>query len=236
MKRLFSALIVLAMSLTAPNTLALSKLTIPAGKRTLYVTGPIDGSVLSTASTLERLSVSSDEDIHIVINSPGGVVYAGYQLVQAMDIARQRGVKVVCTVGVMAASMAFQLLPHCSERYAMKNTLLLFHPSRVYVRGPLTADEAKMVAESLDKIDTAGLKETEEMIAPPSKAWLKRHHDAETLWRAEDLVAETNNDWITIVDDISAPGGIFNIGFSGREEKDKAIKKELDESRWIIVN
>ena len=122
-----------------------TKLTIPAGERTLTVIGPIGAGAIETAHKIERLSAKSSDPIYIVINSPGGGVLAGSQLSQAMDIARARDVKVVCAVGSMAASMAFQLLPHCTERYALPNSLLLFHPSRVFVMfGVITAQDSAL--------------------------------------------------------------------------------------------
>lgn len=236
MKKIWKFFIIALLAVAAPNTLASSRYVVPKGKRTLYVTGPMDGSVLRTAYLVERLSAASTDDINIVINSPGGMVFAGWQLTQAMDVARERGAKVVCSVGVLAASMAFQLLPHCDERYAMKNTLLLFHPSRVFVRGELRADEAEYVAESLRKIDKAGLIEISEMLGSPNKKWLEKHHNAETLWRAEDLIAETNSSWLTLVDDLVVPGGAFDLSGNGASDKEQVIKLELRNFRYVIVN
>lgn len=139
MKKIASVLTSLFVAFTASLASAGTVHKVPKGDRTFYITGPIDGGALAVANGVERASAGGKGPIHIVINSPGGMVVVGFQITQAMDVARERGSKVVCTVGVLAASMAFQLLPHCDERYAMKKSLLLFHPARVVVRDALTA-------------------------------------------------------------------------------------------------
>lgn len=243
MKKLMSLTLTIGAMLFAFASNATTKHVVPNGKRTFYVTGVVDGNVLTTAHKIERLSLESQDPIHLVINSPGGMVFAGFQLTQSMDVARSRGTKIICSVGVLAASMAFQLLPHCDERYAMKNTLLLFHPARVYMRGGLTAEEAASIAESCKKIDQQGLDEVSEMLGGPKKSWLSRHHRAETLWTAQDLVKETNQDWLTLVDDIIVPGGIFNMQNQGSDARSDIIKskmelieRELEKSSFVIVN
>ena len=221
-----------------------SKLTVPNSERTLSVIGPIGENALKLADQVERLSAKSSDPIYIIINSPGGAVLAGSQLAQAMDIARARDVKVVCAVGNMAASMAFQLLPHCTERYALRNSLLLFHPSRVSIfLGSITSKQALSLYADMKKIDDRDLIEIERMMKPRSKEWLLLHFEEETMWFASDLVSETNGSWLNIVDAIDAPSGIFNLG-SKKDDvealKQKASEKEpgtnKSKSYFIILN
>lgn len=234
MKRIFSILMCLSLALSSTFAVAKTVYKVPNGNRTFYVTGVIDFGVVDIANGIERVSAAKSAPIHLVINSPGGIVDAGRLVIQAMDMARQRGSKVVCTVGILAASMAFQLLSHCDERYALKNSLLLFHPSRVFVRGEaLTASQMKIIASELNKIDVKANKDNIEMMSANRK-WYALHNANETLWNAEDLVNETNNDWLTIVDSIDAPYGIFNVrARSGAGELRRSVK---DSSLpWVIV-
>lgn len=237
------ALISLLAGLAAWASLATSEvksLKIPEGKRTLSLLGEVSGgNSLYLAGQIERLSSESKDPIYLIINSPGGSVNAGLQVAQSLDMARARGTKVVCAVGFMAASMAFQLLPHCSERYALPNTLLLFHPSRVLIMmGALTADQASGLATDMKKIDTRGLKEISEMMKPKSQDWLNYNFKKETLWTATDLVAETSDGWLNIVDIIDAPGGIYKLMEEKRSSLDDKARFTTDESSspFIIVN
>lgn len=185
--------------------------TIENNDRIVYVIGQITESSISLAHRIERLSARSKEPIHVVINSPGGSVLAGYQIIQAMDIARNRNVEVVCAVGTMAASMAFQLLPHCDQRYALKKSLLLFHPARVFIQGALTADDAASIADDLNRIAKQGDYEVKEMMGVPSDEWYSFHNKNETMWTAESLAEETTKRWLEVVDEITTPEGIFNV-------------------------
>lgn len=237
MKKIASILASLFVAFAASSANAGTTHKVPKGDRTFYITGQIDGAALTVANGVERASAASKAPIHIVINSPGGMVMVGFQITQAMDVARERGAKVVCTVGVLAASMAFQLLPHCDERYAMKKSLLLFHPARVVVREALTAEQALMVGHELLKIDRHAAQENDEMMGAPSKEWLQTHYRNETLWTAEDLVSETKKKWLTIVDEIETPEGIFNFETrTGPSNQRDTKSQELKSLPWIIVN
>jgi ATP-dependent protease ClpP protease subunit len=249
MKKIIASMLVAAMAFTtaavaqpknsAPKTI--SSYEVPKGERTVYLVGEINGQSLKAASKIERLSAASKGDINIFINSPGGMVVVGLQIIQAIDIARARGVKVVCSVGVLAASMAFQVLPHCDERYAMKHTLLLFHPARAMVQGGITGEQAAMIGKELLRIDARAQVENDAMMGSPSPLWLALHFRNETLWEAQDLVAETQNNWLTLVDVLSTPSGPFNLSAEG-DDTDQSKrpgyrhKFEFDDKPWIIVN
>lgn len=234
MKRILLLLANLLLFFSSVVACAKTDYKVPDTGRTFYVTGVIDFSSIEVANAIERASAAKSAPIHIVINSPGGIVDAGKQVIQAMDIAQQRGSPVICTVGMLAASMAFQMLSHCTERYALKSTLLLFHPSRVFVRNSaLTADEMLLISSELKKIDVKADKDNIEMMSADRK-WYKMHNTNETLWNAEDLVSETNSDWLTIVDSIDSPRGIFNVRPQGGIGMLMNLLKE-GSVPWILV-
>jgi ATP-dependent protease ClpP protease subunit len=249
MKKIIASMLIATMAFTtsavaqSKNTAAktISSYQVPKGERTVYLVGEVNGQSLKVASKIERLSASSKDDINIFINSPGGMVVVGLQIIQAIDIARARGVKVVCSVGVLAASMAFQVLPHCSERYAMKHTLLLFHPARAMVQGGVTGEQAEMIGKELLRIDARAQAENDAMMGSPSPLWLALHFRNETLWEAQDLVDETTKDWLTIVDVLSTPNGPFSLSAEG-DDTDQTKrpghrhKFEFEDKPWIIVN
>jgi len=67
---------------------------------------------------------------HIIIDidSPGGSVAAGLELVEYIETMRTlHNVTVSCNVGEMAASMAFYVLTFCDYRYTKRKTKLLWH-------------------------------------------------------------------------------------------------------------
>ena len=119
-------------------------------ERTLRIFGEVNSGIISKANTILDMSEKSKDPIYLVINSPGGSVIAGLQVISAMRIVRHRGVTIKCVVPMMAASMAFQIFAECDERYAFDNSLLLWHPIRVFMQGPLTPKEAKDIARMME--------------------------------------------------------------------------------------
>jgi ATP-dependent Clp endopeptidase proteolytic subunit ClpP len=66
--------------------------------------------------------------VFITIDSPGGEVYAGLALIQAMREANRAGVQTVCLADGYAASMAAVIFESCNVRIMTRRSALLFHP------------------------------------------------------------------------------------------------------------
>jgi ATP-dependent protease ClpP protease subunit len=117
---------------------------------TIVLSGMVNAEmVVPAAQKIEQLSNDPEiENIDIFINSPGGEVETGIILISAFDLAKARGKTVRCAVGIMAASMAMHFLGQCDERFAFKNTLLLFH--EIYSGGnKITEKKARQMADSM---------------------------------------------------------------------------------------
>ena len=61
------------------------------------------------------------------IDSPGGSVFTGFSIMNAIKSAQKKGVKVVGVVDGLAASMGACILQVCDERVAMKYSRLMIH-------------------------------------------------------------------------------------------------------------
>ena len=135
MKKLLLALLLIcstttAMALNGP--LDKPNKSKEAKTQVIEIIGVINGrSIVPLISDLYKMINTTTQDIHIVLNSPGGGIYVGLQFINAIEAAKSKGVKVKCYVSGIAASMAFQILTHCNERYALRYSLLLWHPPRV---------------------------------------------------------------------------------------------------------
>lgn len=94
--------------------------------RTLVLRGPIDeGSVAPIVANLKQYATaSSTAPIYLVIDSPGGSVPDGYNLIQVMDASKT---PVICLIDNTAASMAAVLSQFCTETYATKYSMIMFH-------------------------------------------------------------------------------------------------------------
>ena len=174
----------------------------------VLIYGPIQGDVLQRADELLR-KAEGGANVNVLINSPGGGVMAGYQFIQAMQIAQQRGSKITCYVSGMAASMAFQILAHCDERNALRFSLLLWHPVRVAGIMVLTPDSAEHLAITMRTLERQLRDELLEAM-PISPAEFDFHYLGETMWTAQGL-SRVVSGYLNIVDEIPGDSGVWKI-------------------------
>ena len=96
--------------------------------RIIFLGGPIDDAVANTvvAQLLFLESEDPDKDIHLYINSPGGVVTAGLAIYDTMQYVKC-DVSTIC-IG-KAASMGALLLTAGAKgkRYALPNARIMIH-------------------------------------------------------------------------------------------------------------
>ncbi|NLL47142.1 MAG: ATP-dependent Clp endopeptidase proteolytic subunit ClpP [Firmicutes bacterium] len=96
--------------------------------RIIFIGGPINDQManLVIAQLLFLESEDPDKDIHLYINSPGGVIYSGLAIYDTMQYIKA-DVSTIC-VG-MAASMAALLLTAGADgkRYALPNSRIMIH-------------------------------------------------------------------------------------------------------------
>lgn len=157
-------------------------------ERTAVIDGVIArGNLQPIGEQLLKWSEESTDDITLIINSPGGEVVTGFFFVNALEAVKERGVRVRCIVPNMAASMAFQILVHCSERHALNRSLLLWHRVRVFAfMAVITAPAARGLAADLQRMDDLILRELVRAM-PGDDAYVERHFEAETLHSGEQL-------------------------------------------------
>lgn len=96
--------------------------------RIIFINGGIDDhtSYLTCMQLLYLNSTSATEDIDLYINSPGGVVTAGYAIMDTMS-AISNDINVIC-LG-QACSMGAMILSHGTKgkRWSLPNSRIMFH-------------------------------------------------------------------------------------------------------------
>ena len=174
-----------------------------------------EGNLIPLGKALIDITKSADEKyVDLVINSPGGEVRTGFVFISMMEAAKKLGLHINCFVPTLAASMAFSILNHCDDRYVLDKSFLLWHRARVMLGGlgssPITAPQAQILADDLQKLDTSILTETTEALK--IKADIVEHHfEAETLHIGADL-ATLAPKFCTSYHDIP---GIFEVMMDG---------------------
>lgn len=203
--------LMLALCLFVPSISYGKKLTLKVNpERTVKILGEINGSVMEEARKLDKLSSLSKEKIYLVINSPGGSVAPGMQFLNAMKVAKARGVKLVCVVPNEAASMAFHFLAECNSRYALTYSLLLWHPMKIggmFVS--FSADEMEYLVRVMRAWEIPlnnKLMETLDI----TKEQFYYHYSHETLFTTIQL-QEISPDFITVIDNIKGVDDVFSM-------------------------
>lgn len=186
--------------------------------RLLYMYGPIGGrSALETASRVEKLSEDATRPIYIVINSPGGEVLTGLQIVSSMQLAKSRGVEIRCMVGMLAASMASIIYDECTERSAFRESLLLWHSIAMDIGGGfmspgvrLTPDLAKSLAFSMDMLQQDIPARLQQHLGFDDETW---HYlfDGQAFIPAGWLHSKYNPHYLRIVDDVDGISSILSM-------------------------
>ena len=190
-------------------------------KRTVKVIGEVNGNIISQGDALLKLS-KNPGNIDIVISSPGGSVAAGTFFITAMDMATARGNNLRCYVSGLAASMAFQILAHCSERYALPTAYLLWHPVRAgFMMASFTPLQAAQLAEDLGRTEEWATNDLIGRLFDDEEDFFWHHYHAETLFVASEL-AKRMPGLVTIVDDMPGVDSISPAGGAG-ENKQKGV-------------
>jgi ATP-dependent protease ClpP protease subunit len=178
--------------------------------RVVKVIGRVDGEIISAAAKLEKMTRTNTSPIYMLINSPGGSVQAGMAFVDAMRMAKRRGVQFYCATQVMAASMAFIFINECQHRYATANARFLFHPISLSTNG----SRLQELVVDLHHTEKEEQKIMHNLKTNMGLDWrtFHRNYFAETFWQAE-ILAETTakSKWLTIVNRIEGFGDdLFN--------------------------
>ncbi|MFI9654009.1 ATP-dependent Clp endopeptidase proteolytic subunit ClpP [Guyparkeria sp. GHLCS8-2] len=120
-------------------------------ERVIFIVGPIEDQManLIVAQLLFLESENPDKDIHLYINSPGGVVTAGMAIYDTMQFIKP-DVSTLC-IG-QAASMGSFLLAGGAEgkRYALPNSRIMIHQPLGGFQGQ--ASDIKIHAEEIIKL------------------------------------------------------------------------------------
>lgn len=198
-------LLILAMFSTSANAF---KIKVDP-ERTILIRGVIGGNGLAIAAHIERLADGKGAPIYIVINSPGGSVLTGSQIISAMHVAKSRGHKFICAVPVLAASMGFQIFVHCDQRYALENALLLFHPMSVELNGSQDSEHLLYYSLRLRAWEKPFIRDLMNTLKINADVFLY-HYRNQTMWFASEF-GELSPKFVKIVEDVRGFSGLFDL-------------------------
>ena len=124
-------------------------------QNTVALTGPVTSS--SMAEIMHQLSEMSQKEqpsdpIYLVLNTPGGSVYAGLELIEYMNTLRRP----VTVIANFAASMGFHILQHSERRLVTKFATIMSHRANGSFSGDIpqqVSSRLKHVVDLVTKMD-----------------------------------------------------------------------------------
>jgi ATP-dependent Clp protease protease subunit len=189
-------------------------------ERTLYITGSIGGlSILKQAQQLLNMSDSSHDPIYLVINSPGGEVITGTQFVSAMRVAKARGVVLKCLVPMAAASMAFIIYNECSERYALSQSLFLWHSIRSMLLGVYTPAELGIIQADMLRFQSNFDSLMQSELDISAEEFYYHYHNNSLLPAL--YLHSISPYYMTLVDDITGVLNVYDVVGTGGDKREQ---------------
>lgn len=161
---------------------------VELGDFTPEVTGPFLNKV-------KELDSQGLPEIWVKINSNGGGIYAGLDLIQQMETLKT---PVTCVVDFRAISMGFAFLQSgaCDKRLMTKRSHLMAHEASAGGRG--TADQQRDLAQALDSVtsslvammaDRMKMSEEDFWKKIRNREWYMDYHEAEK-YKAIDGISD----------------------------------------------
>lgn len=158
------------------NLLAAEKEILLTSKNTVTLRGPVTresvGEVMHELNALAKEGETS-EPIYLILNTPGGSVLAGLDLIEFMNKLRRP----VFSIAKYAASMGFHILQNSPRRYVTKYATLMSHRASGGFQGDIpqqVSSRLKHVIDLVEKMDEQVISRTNGKYTKSSYAELIR--------------------------------------------------------------
>lgn len=127
--RLFKKILICLLAILPISAAANAETVVLTEKNHTAITGTVDDD--SVSKVIKFLNMSTEENVYLYLDSPGGSVFAGLRLVEAL----RSTTKTVTCVVQEAASMAFVITQACHKRLITENGLMMQHVASYGLRG-----------------------------------------------------------------------------------------------------
>ena len=153
-------------------------------ERVIFITGPIEdyGASLITAQLLFLEAENPKKEIHMYINSPGGLVTAGLAIYDTMEYVRPP-VQTFCIGQAASAASLLLCAGKKGERFALPNARIMVHqPSAsFYGQAADIARHAQEIVKLKRRLNEIYAKHTGQTVEA-----IEKHLDRDTYMTAEE--------------------------------------------------
>ncbi|MGL4695185.1 ATP-dependent Clp protease proteolytic subunit [Enterococcus larvae] len=161
------------------------------------------------ASVKEALSIVDGEDIEVEINSPGGAVFEGIAIMNAL---RGYKGKVTTLINGLAASAASYIFLAGEERMATEGSFYMIHNSATFMYGYYQRQDIDKVRHVTSKIDNT------------MAGFYKKYTNI------KDVVRKMEDETFFDTDDMLADGIISRIGIASTNDRSNSNSDEQNET------
>jgi len=156
-------------------------------ERIIFITGPIEdyGASLITAQLLFLEAENPKKEVHMYINSPGGVVTAGLAIYDTMQFIRPK-IQTLCIGQAASAASLLLCAGEKGERFCLPNSRILVHQPSASFYGQATdiARHAQEILKLKRRLNEIYAKHTGQSVEAVEKAL-----DRDTYMTAEEAKA-----------------------------------------------
>lgn len=186
----------------------------------VFIYDVIGAWAISADAFVKELRGVKSPTINVHINSPGGSVFDGFAIYNALKATKA---KIVCIVDGIAASIASVIAMAGDEIYMAENAFLMIHNPSTFAMGD--SDDLRKAADVLDalaaKVADVYAKRTGE-----SSDTMQEKMDDETWYTAQEAIEAGLAD--SIVEDVKAANSpVASIDTSKMIRNSKAIREAI---------
>ena len=171
-------------------------------------------SQASVSKAIQEILTSKEDTLYLHLNSPGGSIFAGLELVETI---KNSGKKIIC-VADFAASMAFVILQSCHERYVTNYGVLMQHVASYGLNGnePNNFKMAKFIRKVVRKLNREQAKRIglspKEFYSKTRSDWWIFGDDAVKNNTADKVTGlSCSKELIDQVEEVTVPVFIFSV-------------------------
>lgn len=173
---------------------SLQAFAVPTAAVSRHKISHIEGIILPDTTQRYYEETSATLDIPgprtIYIDSLGGALDSGQNIIDMMEVEKAHGVRMVCIVKGEATSMAFNILTHCDARYATRKSRFLVHKAAIGAWDPTLRGTAKNLRKEANELERADEPYRQANCAAMhlTLAEYDDNADQERTWTADELV------------------------------------------------
>ncbi len=153
----------------------------PVGTPRFRMVGPVDARMFGSVAMFLDANAGAKRVV-LELDTPGGSVVAGHQIIKAIEESRRAGTQVVCVADGWAVSMGFAILQSCSERVMTKRGVLMAHSPLMPNAGLDLGPSTRNAMESLRVVARAMAEQCAARMKVTLAEYIKRTSNGKEWW------------------------------------------------------